>query len=79
MTTKVRAAKPVPVPSNPLTPRERQLLQHLAEGESRISIALQWGVSLGTVQNHVRLIHARLGVKTCEQAIAQAMRLGYIK
>jgi DNA-binding CsgD family transcriptional regulator len=79
MVTKTRAAKAVPVISNPLTPRERQLLQHLSQGESRISIALQWGVSVGTIQNHVRMVHARLGVKTSEQAIAEAFRRGYLK
>ena len=82
MATKTRAAKPVsvaPVPTNPLTPRERQLLEHPINGESRISVALQWGVSVGTIQNHVRMIHARLGVKTSEQAIAVAFRRGYLQ
>lgn len=78
MTTKIRIAKAVPV-VNPLTPRERQLLAALAEGDNRISIALQWGVSVGTIQNHVRLIHARLGAKTTEQAIAIAFRNGFLK
>lgn len=61
-----------------LTPRERQLIVALSEGMTRREIATEWGVSNGTIQNHMRMVHVRLGVKTSAAAIAVAFRLGML-
>jgi len=43
-----------------LTPREREVLELMAEGASNAGIAKRLWVTEGTVEKHVRSIHARL-------------------
>jgi DNA-binding NarL/FixJ family response regulator len=43
-----------------LTPREREVLQHMAEGRSNVGIARSLLVTEGTVHKHVRSILAKL-------------------
>ncbi|MDE2992706.1 MAG: LuxR C-terminal-related transcriptional regulator [Chloroflexota bacterium] len=64
---------------NPLSPRELQALERLADGLTRAQIAAEWGVSVGTVHNHLRLVHAKLGVRSTSQAIAVAFRNGWLE
>ena len=47
-------------PLRALTPREREVLQLMAEGRSNAGIARQLWVSEGTVQKHVRSILSKL-------------------
>lgn len=63
---------------SPLSPREGQLLAALAEGYTRAEIASRWGISVGTVHNHIRVIHAKLGARTTAQALATALRNGWL-
>ncbi len=63
---------------NPLSPRELEALKLLADGLTRAQIAEQWGVSVGTVHNHLRLVHAKLSVRSTSQAIAIAFRHGWL-
>ncbi|MAF64039.1 MAG: hypothetical protein CMJ84_00075 [Planctomycetes bacterium] len=65
-------------PPNPLTSREAEVLQLLANGYTAHQIAIRWGIAPGTVHNHLRLIHARLGVPKTEQAVILALRHGWI-
>ena len=69
--------KTVPTPS-PLSPRERQLLSALSEGSTRTELAVEWGISVGTIHNHIRVIHAKLAARTTEQALASAIRKGWL-
>ena len=71
------AEKPTPTPS-PLSPRERQLLAALSEGSTRTKLAVEWGISVGTIHNHIRVIHAKLAARTTEQALASAIRKGWL-
>lgn len=63
---------------SPLSPRERALLGLLAHGMTRLEIASQWGISVGTVHNHIRVIHAKLNARTTAQALATALRRGWL-
>jgi len=44
------------------TPRERQILRHLAEGRSNKAIGRELGISDGTVKLHVKAILRKPGV-----------------
>jgi len=63
---------------SPLTPREVEVLELAAEGNSRGVIARTLLVSPATVRTHFEHIYAKLGVHHRAAAVAQAMRLGLI-
>lgn len=56
-----------------LTPREREILCHLAEGESNKVIARSLGISDGTVKLHVKAILRKLGVHSRVEAAVMAV------
>ena len=62
----------------PLTPRENEVLQLLAEGRSNKSIAARLGISEHTAKFHVNAILGKLGAATRTEALAQAARLGLV-
>ena len=65
---------PVPVPSlGDLTPREREILCHLAEGQSNKVIARNLGISDGTVKLHVKAILRKLAVHSRVEAAVIAV------
>jgi len=57
-----------------LTPRERQILQLLADGMSNVDVADKLFISQETVKSHVRHILAKLEADTRTQAVAIALR-----
>jgi DNA-binding NarL/FixJ family response regulator len=57
-----------------LTPRERQILQLLADGMSNADVAGQLFISQETVKSHVRHILAKLEADTRTHAVAIALR-----
>ncbi len=61
-----------------LTERERQVLQLVANGLSNKSIAKQLCISAKTVENHLRLIYAKLGVSNRAGATALAVAAGLL-
>lgn len=61
-----------------LTPRERQVLELLAEGLSHDEIGKRLGISGETVRTHLQKASERLGAGTRTQAVATALRLGLI-
>lgn len=64
-----RPQSPPPGPSfQDLTPRERQILNHLSKGLLYKEIADQIGESYHTVNNHVRKIYEKLHVNTRTEA-----------
>ena len=63
---------------SPLTPREVEVLELAADGNSRGGIARTLLVSPATVRTHFEHIYAKLGVHDRAAAVAQAMRLGLI-
>ena len=61
-----------------LTPRQQEILQRLAEGQSTDEIAESLVLSRETVRNHIRHILRRLGVRSRLAAIAEARRDGLV-
>jgi DNA-binding NarL/FixJ family response regulator len=62
----------------PLTPREEEVLQLLADGLANRAIALQLGISEHTVKFHVNAILGKLGAQSRTEAVVRATRLGLI-
>ena len=56
-----------------LTEREREILQHLANGKSNKAIALALGISHDTVKLHVRHILSKLGLRSRVEAAVFAV------
>jgi LuxR family maltose regulon positive regulatory protein len=74
-------APPLPRPSallEPLTPRERDVLQLISQGLSNQEIAEKLFIALNTVKRHTSSIYGKLGVKSRTQAAAQARELGLL-
>jgi len=62
----------------PLTPRERQVLEMLAEGLSNKEIAGRLGISDHTAKFHVNSILAKLNASTRTEAVMRGIRSGLI-
>ncbi len=75
---------PVEVPPEPgaeyetLTPREREVLQLIAQGLPNKTIARELGISEHTVKFHVGSILSKLEASSRAEALARAARLGLI-
>jgi len=61
-----------------LTPREREILQLLAEGKSNKDIATQLNLSLYTVETHRRNLQEKLNLHSLAELILYAVRKGII-
>lgn len=61
---------------DPLTPREQEVLDLLAEGLPNKTIAAQLHISEYTVKFHVNSILTKLGAGSRTEAVVRAMRLG---
>jgi NarL family two-component system response regulator LiaR len=61
-----------------LTPRETEVLRHVASGESNRAIAAALGVSEETVKTHVANLLSKLQVENRAQATVQALKRGLI-
>jgi DNA-binding NarL/FixJ family response regulator len=74
-----RAPRPLPpLSTDPLSPREHEVLQLLARGNSNREIADALTITSHTVKIHVEHILAKLGVSDRTQAAVRAIELGYI-
>jgi LuxR family maltose regulon positive regulatory protein len=62
----------------PLSERELEVLQLLAEGLSNREIGQRLYISLPTVKSHTRNIYGKLGVHSREQAVVQARAIGIL-
>jgi DNA-binding NarL/FixJ family response regulator len=67
-----------PRPLEPLTARELEVLQLLAEGSSTSQASEQLGISTATLRAHVQAILRKLGAHSRLEAVAEAARLGVI-
>jgi DNA-binding NarL/FixJ family response regulator len=65
-------------PPAPLTQREREVLQLLAEGLRHKEIATELYISPKTVATHIQRILTKLGVHSRAEAVAHAFRLGLV-
>jgi two-component system, NarL family, response regulator YdfI len=64
--------------AEPLTDRELEVLDLLAEGLSNKLIAHQLNISEHTVKTHVASIFAKLGASSRTEAVSQAIRRGLV-
>jgi DNA-binding NarL/FixJ family response regulator len=78
MSLLVPAAAPAPL-AEPLTPREQDVLEMLAEGLSNKMIAYRLSMSAHTAKFHVNAILAKLGAGTRTEAVTRGIRLGLIQ
>ncbi len=63
----------------PLSPREMEILQHIARGQSNKEVAYALGISRQTVKNHMTSILRKLAVNDRTQAALYAVRRGWIR
>jgi DNA-binding NarL/FixJ family response regulator len=75
----VKISSSLPVIENPLTPREKEVLQEIARGADNKQIAALLTISVNTVKKHVSSILAKLGVQDRHQAAKRASRLGLVE
>jgi DNA-binding NarL/FixJ family response regulator len=71
-----RLTEPEPKESSPLTPREREVLQLLAEGNSSKMIAEALNVSINTVDTHRHRIMTKLDLHSVAELTKYALRMG---
>lgn len=64
---------------SPLTPREIEILDRVAQGNSNKEIAFGLGISDQTVKNHITSILRKLAVNDRTQAVIYALKHGWIK
>jgi len=61
-----------------LTFRQKQCLYLLAEGKTAAAIALELGISVRMVRDHLRNIKHRLGAFSLPQAVVMAVKMGLL-
>lgn len=72
------ARMPLPTKRNPLRPRQREMLEWIADGKSMQDVAVLTNLSVATVEKHLRGARDALDVETTAQAIARAALLGQL-
>lgn len=75
---KPRQAPPAPAAAQDsgLTPRDRQILGHLAKGMTNQEIAHDLGVNIRTVKHYLTQVFRRMSVRNRVEAILEAQRIG---
>jgi two-component system, NarL family, response regulator DegU len=68
-----------PSEPSPLTPREEQILQLIADGYSTSEVAARLFISGKTVKNHLASIYDKLDARDRTQAVLSAVRIGIIR
>jgi DNA-binding NarL/FixJ family response regulator len=74
-----RGAPPRAGPLDMLTPRQREVLQLVAEGHSTKQIAVRLNLSPKTVETHRAQLMDRLGVRGVPALVRCAIRLGIVR
>jgi DNA-binding NarL/FixJ family response regulator len=63
---------------SPLTPREEEILQLIADGCSTSEVAEHLYISAKTVKNHLASVYAKLDARDRTQAVLSAVRIGIV-
>jgi two-component system nitrate/nitrite response regulator NarL len=61
-----------------LSPRERDVLRHIAAGHGSREIAMEMHLAVPTVKTHLAHLYQKLGVNDRASAVAEAMRQGLL-
>ncbi len=64
---------------SPLSPREEEILQLIADGQSTTEIAETLFISAKTVKNHLASIYEKLGARDRTQAVLAGVKTGIIQ
>ncbi|MDP2312904.1 MAG: LuxR C-terminal-related transcriptional regulator [Pseudomonadota bacterium] len=64
--------------TEPLTPREREILQLVARGLTDVTVAARLGLQHTTVRSHMENVRRKLGVRSRSQAVARAVTGGML-
>ncbi len=65
--------------ASPLTAREEEILQLIADGRSTPEVARELFISAKTVKNHLASIYAKLDARDRTQAVLSAVRSGIVQ
>jgi DNA-binding NarL/FixJ family response regulator len=65
-------------PLDALTPRQREILQLVAEGHTSKDIAQRLGLSFKTIEGHRAQVMERLGVNDLAGLVRFAVRVGLV-
>jgi DNA-binding NarL/FixJ family response regulator len=74
-----RAPEAVGTPFDVLTPRQREVLQLIAEGHSTKEIAGRLALSVKTVETHRLQVMERLGIRSVPGLVRYAIRAGIVQ
>jgi two-component system response regulator NreC len=69
----------LPVPDEPLTPRERQVLQLVAEGRTTKEVAALLGMAVKTAESHRTHIMDKLDLHSTARLVQYAIRRGLVE
>ena len=67
-----------PVVPSPLTKREEEILQSVADGKSTTEVAQDLFISAKTVKNHLASIYVKLEARDRTQAVLSGVRMGIV-
>jgi len=65
--------------TGPLTRREKEVLQAVADGRSTTEIGRELFISVKTVKNHLASIYEKLNARDRTQAVLMAVKMGIVK
>lgn len=65
--------------NNPLTKREREILQALSQGMTREEISVEYYISINTVKSTIRSIYNKLDANNRAEAVSIAIAHGFIE
>jgi two-component system response regulator NreC len=68
-----------PLPTDPLTSRERQILQLIGEGKSSKEIAALLGISIKTAESHRTRLMGKLDIHELASLVRYAIRRGLVQ
>jgi DNA-binding NarL/FixJ family response regulator len=77
--TQMTGTPETPVVMEPITDREREVLQLAASGLTNRGIGLKLSISDRTVQGHLASVYAKLQVNSRTEAVTKALQLGLIQ
>jgi two-component system, NarL family, response regulator DegU len=75
----LQEAKNVDAAGSILSPREEELLQHIADGLATSEVATKMFISQKTVKNHLASIYEKLQARDRTQAVLMAVKMGIVK
>ena len=67
-----------PITTLQLSPRESEVLELIARGYAYAEIARLQGVTMHTIQSHIKNLYAKLAVHSRSEAVFEASRLGLL-